>query len=62
MKPIGEYYSDDETQHASVLVLAPGRYKVVMRDTRSNTSCELHFHSLQEAEDYAEDYVMGCTE
>jgi len=60
MKPISEYYSEDGQRRSSVLTRGSG-YRVTTFDSYFEKLNEMYFDVLQDAEDYAEDYVMGVT-
>lgn len=58
MKPISEYYSNDGYKRSTILA-GGSLYKVITFDSHLEKMGELNFSELQDAEDYAEDYVMG---
>lgn len=60
MKPVSEYYSDDGQRRSSVLTRGSG-YRVATFDSYFEKLNEAYFDNLEDAENYAEDYVMGVT-
>ena len=57
MKTISEYYSDDDMRKARVLRMDEHTYRVDFFSDSKNTS-HTYYDTLEQAEEYAEDYVM----
>lgn len=57
-KAISEYYSDDK-EKVSMVFKRGKEYRVVYLDRNSEIVREMYFTDLNEAEDYAEDWVYN---
>ncbi len=58
MKLLSEYMSDDEKRTAKVFYEGKEMYTVMTKDDMGN-SYRSGFHTMQTAEDYAEDWVLN---